>query len=112
MAAKYKAHKVKLFLDRSPDHIPTLYVLEKEFSLSKGHLQSGFQELFGMTIGGYSKTLKLSHIKELLQDYTLTLDSIAIQTGYNGSEALCRFFKMMEGVSPGAWRRRGKDFAE
>jgi AraC-like DNA-binding protein len=41
----------------------------------------------------------------LLVDDTLTLDAIAEMTGYNSGAALSRFFKMMEGLSPGVWRR-------
>jgi AraC-like DNA-binding protein len=105
IAAKQKAREIRSLLEVSPDQIPTLSALEARFSLSKNYLQSGFRELYGTTIGRHARDVKLKHIKELLKDYNLTLDSIAIQTGYNGGEALCRFFKMMEGVSPGQWRR-------
>jgi AraC-like DNA-binding protein len=105
IAARFKARKIKQQLDLSPDQIPTLASLEAEYSLGKAHLQSGFREQFGKTIGAYAKELKLNYIKEQLKDYSQTLDTIAIQTGYNGGEALCRFFKKMEGVTPGRWRR-------
>jgi AraC-like DNA-binding protein len=111
-SAKYKAGKIKSLLDNSVDSIPTLSLLEKKFCLSKSYLQAGFQELFGSTIGHYAKELKLNQIKKLLKDHTLTLDTIAIKTGYNGGEALCRFFKMMEGVSPGVWRRKHLEIEE
>ena len=105
MAAKQKAREIKLLLEISPDNQPTLSALEAKFSLSRNYLQRGFRELYGTTIGGFAKEIKLKHIKNLLKDYTLTLDTIAIQTGYNGGEALSRFFKNMEGISPGRWRR-------
>jgi AraC-like DNA-binding protein len=105
-AAICKAQKIKIILDKSPDNIPTLSMLEKEFSLSKGYLQSGFRNIAGMTIGEYGKQVKLKFIKELLKDYSLTLDTIAIKAGYNGGEALCRFFKLMEGINPGLWRKQ------
>jgi AraC-like DNA-binding protein len=105
-AAKDKAVKIKSLLDKSFECIPTLSSLEKEFGLGKSYLQKGFRELYGSTIGKYAKQQKLIQIKELLKDYSLTLDTIAIRTGYNGGEALCRFFKMMEGTSPGVWRKK------
>jgi AraC family transcriptional regulator len=103
--ARVKAREIKSILDTSPDLVPTLSELEKIAGLSQGHLQLAFRELYGQTIGRYSKEIKIIIIKELLKNYENTLDTIAIQTGYNGSEALCRFFKMMEGISPGTWRR-------
>jgi AraC family transcriptional regulator, arabinose operon regulatory protein len=105
LAARQKAVKIKELLDSCTDQIPTLTVLESEFNLSRNYLQIGFQEIYGTTIGNYAKSIKLKLIKKLLKDYTLTLDSIAIRTGYNGGEALSRFFKIMEGISPGQWRR-------
>jgi AraC-like DNA-binding protein len=110
--AKYKASEIKLLLDNSAGNVPTLLFLEKEFNLGKNYLQNGFQELYGLTIGNYTKELRLKRIKSFLKDYTLTLDSIALETGYNGGEALCRFFKMMEGVSPGVWRRNNFEIAD
>jgi AraC family transcriptional regulator len=106
LAAKYKANLIKSMLDKPSDFTPKLSYLEAEFGLSKGYLQRGFKELYGLSIGTYTKQLKLKQIKELLKDYKLTLDTIAIRTGYNGGEALCRFFKMMEGTSPGVWRKK------
>jgi AraC-like DNA-binding protein len=108
-ASRHKAQEIKILLDSSPDQIPTLSFLEEKFNLGKNYLQNGFKELFGTTIGSYSKELKLKRIKNLLKDYTLTLDTIAINTGYNGGEALCRFFKMMEGITPGEWRKNWMD---
>jgi AraC-like DNA-binding protein len=108
-AARHKAREIKLLLDSSVEQIPTIAALEATFNLSRHYLQLGFYELYGMTIGDYGKKLKLKLIKELLKDYTLTLDAIAITTGYNGGEALNRFFKIMEGISPGQWRRQYLD---
>jgi AraC-like DNA-binding protein len=104
-AARQKAREIKFLLDSRPDKIPTLQALESEYHLSRIYLQSGFRELYGITIGSYVKTKKIKLIKEQLKDYRLTLDAIALNTGYNGGEALCRFFKNVEGVSPGQWRR-------
>ena len=105
VAAKYKAREVKKLLDNCKEGFPTLRSLEMEFGLSKNHLQKGFRELYGTTIFNYARSLRLRQVKEMLKDYTLTLDTIALNTGYNGGEALCRFFKSVEGVSPGQWRR-------
>lgn len=109
IAARHKAREIKLLLDSSAEQIPTISAIEDKFNLSRQYLQLGFYELYGITIGNYGKTLKLRLIKELLKDYSLTLDTIAITTGYNGGEALNRFFKTMEGISPGQWRRQFQD---
>ena len=107
-AARHKAIKIKQLLDSCTDQMPTLSALETEFNLSRNYLQLGFQELYGTTIGNYTKSMKLKLIKELLKDYTLTLDAIAITTGYNGGEALSRFFNTMEGIRPGQWRQKNQ----
>lgn len=105
IAARHKAMEIKSLLDSCTGQIPTLSSLESQFNLSRNYLQIGFKEVYGKTIGNYVKDKKISLIKQQLKDYTLTLDSIALNMGYNGSEALCRFFKVMEGISPGQWRR-------
>jgi AraC-like DNA-binding protein len=111
-ASRHKAQAIKILLDSSSEQLPTLSFLEVKFNLGKNYLQNGFKELYGTTIGSYSKEVKLKQIKNLLKDYTLTLDTIAISTGYNGGEALCRFFKMMVGMTPGEWRRNWMDCNE
>jgi AraC-like DNA-binding protein len=104
-AAKAKARQIKIIIDSSPDNLPTVAALEKKLGLEDSSLQRAFRELCGCTIAVYGRRAKLRRIKELLVDDTLTLDAIAGMTGYNAGAALSRFFKMMEGVSPGVWRR-------
>jgi two-component system, response regulator YesN len=104
-AAKEKARQVKKIYDTSPDQIPTIAALASELHSNRICLQTAFQELFSVSIAVYGRQVKIQRIKELLLDFTLTLDTIAEQTGYNGGPALSRFFKQMEGVSPGRWRR-------
>jgi two-component system response regulator YesN len=104
--AKEKAGRVKSILDTSPGCLPTIDSLVITVHLNRICLQRAFRELNGMTIAEYGRQIKIRRIKELLGDFTLTLDAIAEMTGYNGGPALTRFFKQMEGVSPGSWRRR------
>jgi two-component system response regulator YesN len=90
------------------DQLPTIDALVLQVHLNRVCLQRAFRELFGVTIAEYGRQIKIRRIRELLGDYTLTLDTIAEMTGYNGGPALTRFFKQMEGVSPGVWRKKDK----
>ena len=94
-----------MLLDASPDQLPTIAALSSELKLNRVSLQAAFQELFGISIAGYGHEVKIKRIKELLGDPSRSLPDIAEQTGYSSGPALGRFFKQMEGVSPGVWRR-------
>jgi AraC-like DNA-binding protein len=104
-SAKEKAQQVKARLDRCPIPIPTITALSSDVCINRINLQAAFRELYGVTIGEYGRQVKLSKIKELLANRHHTLEHVAEETGYNGAPALIRFFKVMEGISPGVWRK-------
>ncbi len=53
----------------------------------------------------YINTLKIIHIKEMLQDNQLTLDEIAEKMEYCDSSYLCRLFKKMTGMTPKEYKK-------
>jgi len=105
LAALAKAEAARDLIDNSPARLPTIAALCSVVLLNRVCLQAAFKERFDISIARYGREVKLRWVKSLLMDYTLTLDTIAEESGYNGGSALSRFFKMMEGVTPGVWRR-------
>lgn len=52
--------------------------------------------------------LQVQRVKELLATTDLSLQQIALQTGFSHLESMCRLFRRRTGVSPGQFRRYAK----
>jgi two-component system, response regulator YesN len=105
LTALVKAEAARNLIDNSPPHLPAISAICSSVLLNRVCLQVAFKERFDISIARYGREVKIRRVKSLLMDYTLTLDSVAEESGYNGGSALSRFFKQMEGVTPGVWRR-------
>jgi len=105
LAALAKARQAKLLIDGCNGPIPTVDELAINILLNRVCLNVAFKSLYQIPIARYAREQKIKQIKTLLLDYTQTLESISLECGYNSAPALVRFFKQMEGISPGVWRR-------
>ena len=105
LAALAKARQAKLLIDDCPGPIPTVEELATKVLMNRVCLSSAFKRLFQVPIVCYAREQKIKQIKTLLLDHTQTLESISLECGYNSAPALVRFFKQMEGICPGVWRR-------
>ena len=110
LAALAKARQAKKLIDGCNGPIPTVDELATNILLNRVCLNVAFKSLYQIPIARYAREQKIKQIKTLLLDYTQTLESISLECGYNSAPALVRFFKQMEGVCPGVWRRgNGRD---
>jgi AraC-like DNA-binding protein len=105
LAALAKARKAKDILDDFQGPIPTVEELATKVLMNRVCLSSAFKRLYQVPIVCYAREQKIKQMKTLLLDYTQTLESISLECGYNSAPALVRFFKQMEGICPGMWRR-------
>jgi len=104
-ASRDKAYAAKLILDSRKKNPPTIEELSRLVLGNQSSLQRAFQECFGISIAAYWDSNRLELIKDLLRNKSLDLNSIADEVGYNDAAALSRFFKKMEDISPGEWRK-------
>lgn len=68
--------------------------------ISKFHLIRTFKEVFGETPYNYLTKIRLQKASELINKQTLSLEEIAIETGFKDRQNLSRNFKKRYGLSP------------
>ncbi len=81
--------------------------LAKEFRISKFHLARVFKKAFAMTPIHYHRVMRVEKAKELIQFTDTTLTKISESMGFSSINAFSRTFKMVEGVPPTFYRRKG-----
>ena len=76
-----------------------------QFHLSEKYISRYFKEHFHITLSQYINHLRLEHAKQLLQESTLPVTEVALQSGYQNVSYFIRCFKKMYGVSPLKYRK-------
>ena len=69
-------------------------------------LNKKFKLHLGKTLYQYLLELRISKIRDLLDRSSMSLDSIAKQTGYSSKMALSLAFKRVIGITPGKYRQK------
>ena len=78
----------------------------KQFHLSEKYISRYFNEHFHITLSQYINHLRLEHARQLLQETTLSITEVAMQSGYENVSYFIRSFKKMYGMSPLKYRKR------
>ena len=80
----------------------------RECGLSVSHFARSFKTSFGISAHQWLIQHRVDYAKELMNQTTLSLTEIAIQTGFSDQAAFTRTFHRLIGISPGRWRRQTK----
>jgi len=99
-------------LSQQPDRQWTLQQLAREVGLSRTLLVGRFRDQMGESPMRHLTRVRLGHAAGYLVTADLSIESIAVRTGYASSASLSKAFKREFGVSPGHYRRRGGDVGE
>ena len=83
----------------------------RSLGVSKNALYERFRTAFGKTVGEYITEERLKKAKKLLCDSTLSIDSIAEQTGFASYTYFSRSFKKKYRLPPLAYRKAHKSAA-
>ncbi len=83
----------------------------RSLGVSKNALYERFRTAFGKTVGEYITEARLKKAKKLLCDSTLSIDSIAEQTGFASYTYFSRSFKKKYRLPPFAYRKAHKSAA-
>jgi AraC-like DNA-binding protein len=93
-------------IHRHPEEPWTIERLANAVALSR----SAFAARFSMRVGApppdYLARWRMTKAAELLRDGALAMSQIAARSGYRSEASFNRAFKRLEGVPPGAYRRR------
>jgi len=86
---------------------PSLEELAERNGLSAAHLQRLFMRWAGLSPKAFIQALTIDHARKLLRDSASVLDT-SYEVGLSGPGRLHDLFVTHEGMSPGAYKARGK----
>lgn len=87
-------------------HPWTVDELARRAGMSRAAFAAAFKQKTGDSPINYLTCWRMHRAKRLLRDTRLSLRQIALTIGYDTDAAFSRAFRRVEGVAPGAWRRR------
>lgn len=82
-----------------------LATLAAEVDLSPFHFARAFKTSTGLPPHAWQRARRIAQAKVLLETSDLPVTEIALEVGYESSQALARLFQRSVGVSPSQWRR-------
>jgi YesN/AraC family two-component response regulator len=83
---------------------PSLQDVADSVYLSRFYFSRLFKEQIGTTYSNYLNKIKIHHVKELLLKTSLSINEIALRTGFPNGNYLCDVFKKYNDVSPTYFR--------
>ena len=92
-------------LSRELKDPPSLFTLAKTVGLSHVKLNRGFRALFGTTVFGYLRQIRLQSAKKLLETRQMNVTEAAFAVGYNSVSAFSRAFTSQYGLQPNVCNR-------
>lgn len=104
-----KAEAVKRIISDDLSRYDSVEVLARKVHTTEPKLQTAFKQLYGTTVGKFSRELRLKKALELLNDSGSrreTLLSIALSVGYNDVSNFSNAFKQCFGYPPGQVYKR------
>jgi LacI family transcriptional regulator len=80
--------------------------LLSEFPMSRRTLERRFNKALNQTPLELIRRVRINHVKALLRETDLKLDSICEMTGFNYTAYMVGCFKEVEGMTPGQYRKQ------
>jgi AraC family transcriptional regulator len=77
--------------------------------LSKYYFSRIFQAMVGETVFDYLRKRRLAEIAHRLVTTTEAITDLALRYGYESQQSMTKAFRTQYGVTPGAYRRAGRD---
>jgi len=96
--------KAKFILQETIDNPLNLEEVVKELPMGYSKFRKVFKQVCGISPNQYHLNLRLDKAKELLTSTNLTVNEIAIQTGFESIFYFSKLFKRKNGVSPKIYR--------
>lgn len=99
-----KIHYVKNFMDKNISKTFSLIELSREAGINDFKLKKGFKELFGTTVFGYLKDIRMQEAKRLLLEKNIAIAEISMLCGYKFVQNFTKAFKQEFGITPDKFR--------
>lgn len=84
----------------------SLEELSEQFFISKYHLSREYKKVYGTTLGNSITSLRLSHAKSMLRFSDASIDTIALNCGFQDSGYFIKVFKKAENMTPLQYRKK------
>jgi len=85
---------------------PTLHEIALTIGLNTNKLKRGFKQVFGTTVFGLIRNIRLEEARVLLQEGNFSVTEVALQVGYNSLSHFARLFKQTYGLYPHAFMKQ------
>ncbi|MBP3888727.1 MAG: helix-turn-helix domain-containing protein [Cellulosilyticum sp.] len=95
-------------LTKEACHPPTIHNLSKRIFLNEQKLKAGFLAKYHMSIGEYTKSIRMTTAENLLSTTELSIKEISKKVGYHHSGNFVKMFKQYHGMTPLAFRKLGQ----
>ena len=92
--------RVISYINENLDTDLTIHSISKIANISKSVLYRNFHNYFGCTVGQYINRKRIEKAVELLTDNNLSIEEIAIRTGFSDGSYFSKIFKKEKGLSP------------
>ena len=99
-------------LDHLTDSAFTVSQLSREMTLSESQLHRKLKALTGFSASRMIRLIRLTHAKKLLQNHSLTIASVAYDSGFNDPDYMSKVFKKEFGMTPTNYRIEQKAMKE
>ena len=102
------ATRVRQFLDAHPAKPFRAATMAAQLGMSEAHLRRLFRETYGKTPRRYVTEARIRRAAELLRTSKRGIKQIAMEVGYTDLRLFRRTFARLIGMTPLAWRARGR----
>lgn len=101
-----KLEQVHNYLDEHYAEKINLEALSSRFFISKFHLSREYKKVYGMTIGNAITSKRISHAKAMLRFTDASVETIALECGFQDTGYFIKVFKKYENMTPLDYRRK------
>jgi AraC-like DNA-binding protein len=95
-----KLHQLRKFLDAHFLEDYSLAGLSRICLLNEFKVKKGFKELFGTTVFGYLRKLRMEYAERLLLDSSRSVEEVSDMLGYEHAQHFSIAFKKFRGINP------------
>ncbi|MHA3788066.1 helix-turn-helix transcriptional regulator [Flavobacterium hauense] len=99
-----KIHSVKAIIDNNISKSHSLMELAREAGINDFKLKKGFKEVYGTTVFGYLKDIRMIEAKKMLLKNDIPIADIAMLCGYKFVQNFTNAFKKEFGITPDKFR--------
>ena len=101
-----KLKQVHAYLDEHYAEKINLEDLSSRFYISKFHLSREYKKIYGTTIGNDLTSMRISHTKSMLRFTNASIESIALDCGFQDAGYFIKVFKKHENMTPLEYRKK------